>query len=243
MAHTVNPHTVNYSMVRGLPWERHIYVKNRRTRRVVKVTEPDAFVRISSTHKKQIVTEVLSDNGIKLYMDPGDTIDMADGSYDYDVWAYVGTTDKVYMPVARGTIDVSTYDNVTPLEDTDAMELRTKERVDFRQTFTWKDDDGDILAIQNAYMQAEDSNGSVVLDLRWYNAVPSEATIIGLPATRRGYIAPSTGATLELHISNKNPIVAGSYKFDLFVQDTLGDWDALITGTLVVEPSISVEPT
>lgn len=243
MAHSVNPHTVNYSMVRGLPWERHIYVKNRRTRRVVKVTEPDAFVRVSDTHKKQIVTEVLSDNGIKLYMDPGDTIDMADGSYVYDVWAYVGVTDKVYMPVARGTIDVSTYDNVTPLEDTDAMELRTKERVDFRQTFTWKDEDGDVLAIQNAYMQAEDSTGTVVLDLRWFASVPSESTIIALPATRRGYLAPSTGATLELHISNKNPIVAGSYKFDLFVQDTLGDWDSLITGTLVVEPSISVEPT
>ena len=243
MAHTVNPHTVNYSMSRGLPWERHIYVKNRRTRRVVKVTEPDAFVRISDTHKKQIVTEVLSDNGIKLYMDPGDTIDMNDGSYDYDVWAYVGTTNKVYMPVARGTIDVSTYDNVTPMEDTDAMELRTKERVDFRQTFTWKDEDGDILTIQNAYMQAENSSGTVVLDLRWFAAVPSEATIIALPTTQRGYIAPSTGATLELHISNKNPIAAGSYKFDLFVQDSLGDWDALITGTLVVEPSISVEPT
>jgi hypothetical protein len=242
MAHTVNPHTVNYSVIRGLSWERHIYVKNRRTRRVVKVTEPDAFIRISDTHKKQIDASVLSDNGIKLYLDAGETVDLVDGSYVYDVWAYVGTTDKKYLPVARGTIDVSTYDNVTPLEDTDAMELRTKERVDFRQTFTWKDEDGDVLAIQNAYMQAEDSSGNIVLDLRWYASAPSEATIIALPETRRGYIAPSTGATLELHISNKNPIAAGSYSFDLFVQDTLGDWDSLITGKLVVEPSISVEP-
>lgn len=243
MPHSVNPHTVNYSLVRGLPWERHIYVKNRRSRRVVKVTDPDAFIRVSDTHKKQVVTEVLSDNGIKLYLDAGDTIDLADGSYVYDVWAYVGTTNKVFMPVARGTIDVSTYDNVTPLEDTDAMELRTKERVDFRQVFTWRDEDGDLLTIQNAYMQAIDAQDNVVLDLRWFATVPTEQTIAALPANRRGYIAPSTGATMELHISNLNTIAAGTYRFDLFVQDSLGDWDSLIVGTLVVEPSISVEPT
>ena len=236
------PHTVNYTLTRGLPWERHIYVKNRRTRRVVRVSDPDAYIKVSDTHKKQISTSILSDNGVKLYLDAADTVDLADGSYMYDVWANVGVTNPIYQPVAQGTIIVSTYDNVTPLEDTDAMELRTKERVDFRQTFTWRDEDGDVLAIQNAYMQAVDANDTVVLDLRWFSSTPSEATVIALPAAQRGYIAPYTGATLEMHISNTNPIPSGSYKFDLFVQDTMGDWDCLITGTLVVEPSISVQP-
>jgi hypothetical protein len=91
-------------------------------------------------------------------------------------------------------------------------------------------------------MQAKDSTGTVVLDIRWYASPPSEATIAALPASRRGYIAPATGATLELHISNLNTIAAGSYTYDLFVKDSAGDWDQLVKGTFVVEEAVSVEP-
>ena len=93
-------------------------------------------------------------------------------------------------------------------------------------------------------MQAKDSAGTTVLDIRWYATVPSEATVIALtPANKRGYLAPSTGATLELHISNKNDIATGSYTYDIFVQDTSGDWDQLVKGTFVVETATSTEPT
>jgi hypothetical protein len=81
-----------------------------------------------------------------------------------------------------------------------------------------------------------------VLDLRWYSSTPSEATVIALPVERRGYLAPIAGSTLEMHISDKNTIAAGSYNFDLFVQDSAGDWDCLASGTVVVEASISAPP-
>jgi hypothetical protein len=92
-------------------------------------------------------------------------------------------------------------------------------------------------------MQAKTSTGTTVLDLRWYATKPSENTVIALtPANKRGYLAPATGATLELHVSNANTIAAGSYSFDLFVQDSAGDWDSISSGTLVVEAAISAPP-
>ena len=123
------------------------------------------------------------------------------------------------------------------------MELRYTQRTDFRRVFTWRDEEGDVLTIQSAFMQAKDTNGTTILDLRWYNPKPNEATVIALsPANRRGYLAPSTGATLELHISNKNDIASGSYSYDIFVQDSVGDWDQLAKGIFVVEPATSTEP-
>jgi hypothetical protein len=122
------------------------------------------------------------------------------------------------------------------------MEIRFKQRTDYRRTFTWKDEDGDVLTIQSAYMQAKNSLGVTVIDLRWFSTVPSESTIAALPAERRGYLAPATGATLEIHVSDKNPVAAGSYPFDLFVQDSAGDWDCLASGTVVVEAAISSPP-
>jgi hypothetical protein len=91
-------------------------------------------------------------------------------------------------------------------------------------------------------MQAKNTAGATVLDLRWYNTKPSEQTISELTANRRGYLIPSAGATLEMHISDMNTIAAGSYVFDLFVQDAHGDWDCIAQGTLVVEGSISSPP-
>jgi hypothetical protein len=174
-----------------------------------------------------------------LYLSAEETQDLPLGELEYDVLA---TINDIQRPVARGTIVVSALDNITPMEDSQAMEIRFKQRVDFRRTFTWKDADGDVLTVQNAYMQAKDTAGTTVLDLRWYSSTPSEATVIALPVERRGYLAPIAGSTLEMHISDKNTIAAGSYNFDLFVQDSAGDWDCLASGTVVVEASISAPP-
>lgn len=239
------PTNVQYTLTRGLPWTRHICVKSKLTHYRVNIANPSAFVAINSTNKKQITTEVTPEGIIKLSLDEEETYDLPIGALDYDVWADVtiGLNETVYQPVAKGTITVSSYNNITPLEDTDEMEIRYKQRTDFRRIFTLTDDDGDVLTIQDAYLQAKNSTGTTVLDLRWYASVPSEATVIALsPANRRGYLAPSTGATLEMHISDKNDILAGTYDFDLFVRDAAGDWSCLTQGTLVVEASISSPP-
>lgn len=231
--------TVNYSITRGLPWDRQISVKSRQTRWRLKVSDPNAYIQVDDNHKKEIYATVMGNNNILLSLNADETLDLPEGYLSYDVWA---TINSVYQPIAKGRLNVSTYGSITPLEDDDAMELRYTQRTDYRRTFSWKDEDGDVLAVQSAFMQAKDSTGTVVLDIRWYASPPSEATIAALPASRRGYIAPATGATLELHISNLNTIAAGSYTYDLFVKDSAGDWDQLVKGTFVVEEAVSVEP-
>lgn len=231
--------TVNYSITRGLPWDRQISVKSRQTRWRLKVSDPNAYIQVDDNHKKEIYATVMGNNNILLSLNADETLDLPEGYLSYDVWA---TINSVYQPVAKGRLHVSTYASITPLEDDDAMELRYTQRTDYRRVFSWKDEDGDVLAVQSAYMQAKNSSGTVVLDIRWYTSPPSESTIAALPANRRGYIAPSAGATLELHISNLNTIAAGSYTYDLFVKDSAGDWDQLVKGTFVVEEAVSVEP-
>lgn len=234
------PSVVNYKLVRGLPWSRQLTVKSRRTHWRLVPEYCNAYIQVSSLHKKEIMSEVIGNNNIRISLTADETIDLPEGNLAYDVWA---TVDELYQPIVKGTITVSSYNSITPSEDDDAMELRYTQRTDFRRVFTWRDEDGDILAIQNAFMQAKDSAGTTVLDIRWYATVPSEATVIALtPANKRGYIAPSAGATLELHISNKNDIAPGSYTYDIFVQDTSGDWDQLVKGTFVVEVATSTEP-
>jgi hypothetical protein len=233
--------TVNYTLTRGLPWERLIVVKDRNTHRVLKPTESLSFVKTGDLSKLEITTEVTSENGIKLTLTAEETQDLPLGELQYDVLATIA---GIQRPVSKGTITVSALDTITPLEDTQAMEIRYKQYTDYRRTFSWKDANGDVLAIQSAFMQAKTATGTTVLDLRWYATTPSEATVIALtPASKRGYLAPATGATLELHISNTNDVPAGSYRYDLFVQDLSGDWDCIVSGTLAVEEAISAPPT
>jgi hypothetical protein len=233
-------HTVNYNVVRGLPWQRLIILKDRRTRRLLRPTEARSFVKTVGLSKKEITVDLTMENGILLSLTGEETQDLPLGELEYDVLA---TINDVTRPVAKGTILVTALDLVTPWEDSQAMEIRFKQRVDFRRTFTWKDAEGEILAVQNAYMQAKDANDNTVLDLRWFATTPSESTVIALPAEQRGYLAPISGGTLEMHVSDKNPVAAGSYNFDLFVQDSAGDWDCLASGTVVVEAAISAPPT
>lgn len=232
-------HTVNYNITRGLPWERLIILKDRRTHRQIKPTEARSFIQTTGLSKKELTVDLTSENGIMLSLSAEETQDLPLGELSYDVLA---TINEVQRPVAKGTIVVSALDNITPWEDSQAMEIRFKQRVDFRRTFTWKDADGDILTVQNAYMQAKNTAGVTVLDLRWFASTPSEATVIALPVERRGYLAPIAGGTLEMHISDKNTVSAGAYNFDLFVQDSAGDWDCLASGTVVVEAAISAPP-
>ncbi len=238
MAHQAQ--TINYSLTRGLPWERLIIVKDRRTHRVVKPTDSSSYIKTGTLTKAEVTTEVTKENGIQLSLTAEETQDLPLGDLSYDVLA---TINGIQRLVSKGTISVSALDNITPMEDTEAMEIRYKQHTDYRRTFTWKDADGDVLTIQSAFMQAKNGSGTTMVDLRWFSSVPSEATIAALPASRRGYLAPATGATLELHISDTNTVAAGSYSFDLFVQDSAGDWDCLASGTLVVEASISAPPT
>lgn len=241
---------VNYSIFKGLPWERLIIVKDKRTHRVIRPISARASVQTSTTGRKEMVTFITTEGGIMIALSEEDTADLPVGDLSYDVLAtyaraapYDGASDQVTRPVAAGTITVTALNNITPLEDTQAMEIRFKQRVDFRRNFTWRDAADNILTVQDAFMQAKDSAGTTVLDLRWYATTPSEATVIGLTGNRRGYIAPIAGATLELHVSDKNTVPAGIYPFDMFVKDSAGDWDCLASGTVVVEAAISAPPT
>jgi hypothetical protein len=236
---------VQYRLTRGLPWKRFICVKSRLTHYRVNVDSPSAFIATSATGRKQIHTEITPEGIIELTLNADETVDLPEGQLEYDVWANVniGLNEKVYQPVAQGIVTVNSYANITPLEDIDNMELRHKQRTDFRRIFTLEDADGDVLTIQDAYLQAKDVSGTTVLDLRWYASTPSEATVIALsPANRRGFLAPSTGATLEVHISDTNDIAVGTHSFDLLVKDSVGDWSCLAQGTLVVEAAISSPP-
>lgn len=232
--------TVNYTLVRGLPWERLIIVKDKRTHRLQRPTDARAYVRTGSITVAELTTTLTSENGIALSLTAEETQDLPLGDLFYDVLA---TINGVQQPVSQGTISVAALNNITPLEDSDAMEIRYKQYTDYRRTFTWKDADGVVIAVQSAFMQAKTTTGTTVVDLRWYATKPTEATVIGLtPASKRGYLAPATGATLELHISNTNNVASGVYSYDIFVQDSAGDWDCLTSGTLIVEPAVSVPP-
>lgn len=232
--------TVNYRLVKNLPWERLLIVKERRNHHLLRPTDARAYVKTGALTVKELTTTLTTENGILLSLTAEETQDLPAGDLEYDVLATIG---GVQRPVARGTISVSALDNITPLEDAQAMEIRFKKYTDFRQAYTWKDDDGVTIAVVDAFMQAKDSSGTTVLDLRWYATAPNEATVIALsPANKRGYIAPKTGYTLEIHISDANSITAGSYQFDLFVKDSAGDWSCISSGNLVVEAAISAPP-
>lgn len=230
---------VKYTVTRGLPWERLIIVKNRYNHRLLTPAETRAYVQTGTTTKFEITTSVTKEKGILLSLSGEDTYELPEGDLEFDVFA---TIDGVQQPVARGKLSVTSLNNITPLEDTKEMEIRYKQHTDYRRTFTWKDANGAVLTVQSAYMQAKSATGVSMVDLRWFSSVPSESAIAALPAAQRGYLAPATGSTLEMHISDKNNVAAGSYPFDLFVQDSAGDWDCLASGTLVVEASISVPP-
>jgi len=232
---------VNYtaSKTSMAPWSRLVMVKDKRTHSLLRPTSARAYVKMGTYSKIEIPSYITTENGIMLELSQTVLNDMSAGEHPYDVFATINGVERL---VSQGTINVDATEYVTPREDTDSMEIRTKERKDFRQTYAWYDSDGALVQLQSAFMQAKNEAGTTVLDIRWFATTPSEATIIALPATRRGYLAPDADGSFELHISNTNTIAAGEYKYDLHAQDNNGDWDILFSGILVVEESISTEP-
>lgn len=240
---------LSYNATKGLPWQRLIIVRDNWTRRVQKPLDAWGVVKTSSISKMPFTVTITSEGGILLSLSEEETKDLPAGELDFDVVAvlpkkamFPGDATTVTRPVAEGVISVSELGNITPIEEIDYMEIRIAQGEDFYRTFTWRDEDGAVVTVQNAYMQAVDSADVTVLDLRWFATTPNEGVISTLPTTRRGYLAPVTGASLIMHISDTNPIPAGEYQFDIFVQDGAGDWSRLTKGTLVVEASVSVKP-
>jgi len=237
---------VNYDITRGLPWERLLIIKDRRSHRVVTPATARAYIQTSTTSVMEVTAVVTGENGVALSLTAAQTKDLPTGELAYDVFA----TCKLYgedveKQVSKGLVNVSSVDRVTPEEDSKALELRYTQKTDFYRTFTWKDADAAVQTVTGAYMQAKTSAGVTVLDLRWYSSVPTEATVIALsPANTRGYLISGAvaGTTLDLHISDKNDVAAGTYTYDLFVQDSSGDWDVLAAGSLVVEAATSSNP-
>ncbi len=240
---------LKYTATKGLPWERLIIVKDNVTRRIIKPLDAWGVVKTSELGRIQLTTTLTSEGGIVVSLTEEETKDLPVGDLSFDVVATLPNRplspdgpSTVTRPVAKGTISVVDVGTITPLEEIDYMELRFSQGEDFYRSFTVRDDSGAVVSIQNAYMQAEDSEGTTVVDLRWFSTAPNEATITGLPEEQRGYLAPVENGTLIVHVSNTNPVTSGEYAFDLFIQDTGGDWQRLTKGVMFVEPSVSVKP-
>ena len=231
--------TVNYTATQGIPLKRIIIIKSRSHHRLMVPTEVKAQIQSTSTSKRKLNAELTGAGEIMLSLTAAETAELPVGDLEYDVLAKFNDT---YYKVSAGVISVEANTTVTDGNEAQAMELRMSQYEDFRKTFTWKDKNGVLQAVTNAYLQAVDSDGTTTLDLRWYSTAPNEATIIGLTGNRRGYLAPKAGATLEMHISDKNTIPAGNHTFDLFVQDSAGDWERISSGTIVVDASVATNP-
>ena len=252
---------IKYRATQGLYWERLIMVKDKATRRVIRPIDAWANIKTGEYSIKEVNCFITSEGGILLQLTEEDTADLPVGELSFDViatyykyqrltygsltasYGATGSGDTVTQPVAKGIIKVEALNNITPLEEPDYMELRFNRYEDFYRTFTWRDEDSDIIGIQNSYMQAKDSSGTTVLDIRWYDPALTEGQIAALTANRRGYITGNNDGSITLHISNLNPVPAGVHRYDLFVQDSAGDWSVLTKGTVVVEETVSVMPS
>ena len=231
--------TVNYVATQGIPFKRILVVKSKQRHRLMVPTAVKAQIQSTATSKRKLTAEVTGSGEIMLSLTAAETAELPIGDLEYDVLAkYDGT----YYKISNGVIAVEANETVTDGNEAQAMELRMSQHEDFRKTFTWKDKDGVIQDVINAYLQAVDSAGDTTLDLRWYSSTPSEEVIVALAGNRRGYLAPKVGYTLEMHISDKNTIPAGTHTFDLFVQNVLGDWERISAGTIVVNAAVSTNP-
>lgn len=226
-------------------------VKDRRTHGIIKPSDAWATIKTSTNTKKNVPLYITSEGGIMMYLTAEETRELPEGELQYDVVAVLsqrsalagGGWTEITTPVATGTISVSSVDLASSLGDSTYMELNLKKGADFRLTLSWLDDASNVLTVTDAFMQAKDSTGVTVLDLRWFATAPSEATILALPGSRRGYLAPFAGESLEIHVSDANTVAAGTYTYDIFVKgDVNDDWSCLTGGTLIVEPSVSVYP-
>jgi hypothetical protein len=240
---------LTYTATKGLPWERLIIVKDNVSRRILKPLDAWGVVKTSDIGRIELTTFITPEGGIVVSLNEEETKDLPVGPLIFDVVATLPNRPltpngpkTITRPVAKGVITVTDIGTVTPLEEIDYMELRLGQGEDYYRSFKWYDDSGEVAIVINSYMQAVNAVGDTVLDIRWFEAVPSEEEIMELPEIRRGYLTSGVDCTLTLHISNTNTVPYGEYQFDIFVQDTVGDWSRLTKGALFVEKSISVKP-
>ncbi len=250
---------VPYRVTQGIPWERLIVVRDQRTHRIIRPVNCWARIKTGELTVASITTFVTSEGAILLSLTAEETKALPVGDLAFDVIAehakrqslvygslttYPGriTGETITRPVAKGIIKVSALDTVTSLEQETQVEIRFKTGEDYRITYSWRDSEGNVVNVKDAYMQAKNGDGSVALDIRWYPVTPAEEVIVALPGNQRGYLAPLEGVTMELHISDTNTIPAGVYRYDIFVQELSDDWTPFTGGTLVVEQSVSEKP-
>lgn len=111
----------DYKIKRGEDWERLIVIKDRRTRRKRVPTEAAASVRIDGVDYV-LPTEITSEGGVKLSLSANNTEWLSDGTYLWDMVATVSrsalltSTPLTETVVAKGTLTVSTYSNITPMD-------------------------------------------------------------------------------------------------------------------------------
>jgi hypothetical protein len=113
--------TLKYTLKRGEVWERLVIIKDRRTRRKRVPVEAAAAMRIPDLGDFYIPSLITSEGGVLLTMTPNNTEWLEDGTYEFDIVATVSrsalltSTPLMETVVTKGTITVSSYDNITPM--------------------------------------------------------------------------------------------------------------------------------
>lgn len=112
---------IDYRVTRGEKWERLIILKDKRTRRKRVPTEAAASVLIEGV-KYVIPTEITAEGGVSLVLSANNTEWLTDGTYPWDLVvtasesALLTSTPLVEVVAVYGTLTVSTYDNITPMD-------------------------------------------------------------------------------------------------------------------------------
>jgi hypothetical protein len=194
--------------------------------------------------KIDVPLTITREGGLLLRLEPDQTLDFSVGTFDFDISAPIR---DFWQLIAKGTLVVSGLENISPLEDARQMEIRFKKGEDYRVNYDWEDFSMNDIIISDAYMQAKDVDGNVVMDLRWYPERLTDQELEELPGEQKGYLVPVLGEygdpqDLELYVSHLNTVPPGVHKFDLFVRIANSDWKCISEGTVVVEPSVSVRP-
>jgi hypothetical protein len=242
----------NYTLTRVLPWERLVVVKDRATRRVIKPIEAWGAIRTGTNMTVPLNVTITGEGSLMLYLTDQETAALPLGDLTFDVVAIVnrrsalagGGWTAITTPVVAGSIAVSDLDIVSDPSTGAIMNVPIKfaKGEDYYTSFVWQDGDGNTLTVTDAYLQAKDTTGATVIDIRWYATPPNEVAIAALPGSQRGYLTWVNGDTLELHISDLNSVTAGSYEYDLFVQGAVNQWTRLVRGYVTIDPSVSVRP-
>lgn len=117
----------NYNISRGEVWERLIIPKDRRTRRKRVPTSAAASVLIDDV-AYVLPTEITSEGGVLISLTAGNTEWMAVGEYPWDMVLTVSRSALLTStPLAetlgvKGTLTVTDYENITPMESDGASE-------------------------------------------------------------------------------------------------------------------------